>query len=155
MAPGAWLQRSRRSATLRFPIWPTAPETILYTNNFRWGPFPLFLPNQRLHSKKRWIGFGSYANGKIHVDSGAEKAMVQSGKSLLPSGIIKTGGSFVVGNVISVVGCGGGEIARGIVNYSAEEVELIKGRHTDEIEEILGFRTCPEVIHRDNLTITI
>ncbi|NLK01386.1 MAG: glutamate 5-kinase [Clostridia bacterium] len=115
----------------------------------------LFLPNQRLHSKKRWIGFGSYANGKIHVDSGAEKAMVQSGKSLLPSGIIKTGGSFVVGNVISVVGCGGGEIARGIVNYSAEEVELIKGRHTDEIEEILGFRTCPEVIHRDNLTITI
>jgi len=116
----------------------------------------LFLPgHHRLHAKKRWIGFGSNSSGKIYVDDGAEAAIVKAGKSLLPSGITKTEGSFVVGNVVSVIGASGREVARGIVNYTAEEVDRIKGKHTDEIEEILGYRTCPEVIHRDNLTVII
>ncbi|KUK11271.1 MAG: Glutamate 5-kinase [Clostridia bacterium 41_269] len=115
----------------------------------------LILPIGRLHAKKRWIGFGSNICGKIYVDKGAEKAIVENGKSLLPSGIIRTDGSFVVGDVVSVVNTDGKEIARGIVNYNAAEVEMIKGRHSDEIEEILGYRVCPEVIHRDNLTVMV
>ncbi|NLO89271.1 MAG: glutamate 5-kinase [Clostridia bacterium] len=115
----------------------------------------LFLPSGKLHAKKKWIGFGSNTCGKIYVDRGAEKAIVENGKSLLPSGIIKAEGSFVVGDVVSVVDCKKKEIARGIVNYNAAEVEMIKGRHSDEIEEILGYRVCPEVIHRDNLTVIV
>jgi len=115
----------------------------------------LFLPSGRLHAKKRWIGFGSNTCGRIYVDRGAERAIVENGKSLLPSGIIRAEGSFVVGDVVSVIGSEEKEIARGIVNYNAAEVEMIKGRHSDEIEEILGYRVCPEVIHRDNLTVTV
>ena len=116
----------------------------------------LFMPSQhRLHTKKRWIGFGSSPAGKIHVDEGAARAIVTAGKSLLPSGVTRTEGSFAVGHVVSVIEPEMREIARGIVNYTAGEVELIKGKHSDEIEEVLGYRACPEVIHRDNLTVTV
>ena len=116
----------------------------------------LFLPGKhRLHTKKRWIGFGSDTEGKIYVDPGAQDAIVEGGKSLLPSGVVQTEGSFDVGSVVSVIGEDSRVIAKGIVSYSASEIEQLKGRHTDEIEEILGYKRFTEIIHRDNLTVII
>lgn len=116
----------------------------------------LFLPGQhRLHTKKRWIGFGSRTQGKVFVDPGAEKAIVHAGKSLLPSGVTGTEGDFESGSVVSVVSADGREIARGMVSYTAEEIESIKGKHLEEIAPILGYMTVMEIIHRDNLTVIV
>jgi glutamate 5-kinase len=60
---------------------------------------------------------------------------------------------FQVGDVVSILAAEGGEFARGLVNYSAEEVERIKGRKSSEIEQVLGYKHSDEVIHRDNLVI--
>jgi glutamate 5-kinase len=108
-----------------------------------------------LHTKKRWIAFGSGIQGKITVDAGAQKAVVDDGKSLLPIGITAVEGNFEVGNVVSIHGPSGGEFARGIVNYASWEIEKIKGKNTSEILGILGHKDYDEVIHRDNLAIKL
>ena len=114
----------------------------------------LFLPNEvRLHTKKRWIAFGSAIQGCIYVDGGAEKAIIANGKSLLPAGIIKVTGDFDAGNVVSVWGTCGSEFARRIVNYSSAEIKKIMGKNTQEIVSILGHKDYDEVIHRDNLSV--
>ncbi|WP_227767576.1 glutamate 5-kinase [Zhaonella formicivorans] len=116
----------------------------------------LFVPREaRLHTKKRWIAFGSGIQGKITVDAGAQKAVVDDGKSLLPIGITAVEGNFEVGNVVSIHGPSGGEFARGIVNYASWEIEKIKGKNTSEILGILGHKDYDEVIHRDNLAIKL
>lgn len=116
----------------------------------------LFIPREsRLHTKKCWIAFGSNINGKIIVDDGAKKVLLQNGKSLLPSGIIDVDGDFDIGSVVGVVGQKGEEFVRGIVNYSAEEIRKIKGKNTSEIIDVLGYKDYDEVIHRDNLSIKI
>lgn len=116
----------------------------------------LFVPGpHRLHTKKRWIGFGSDTKGKILVDSGAEAAVIHRGKSLLPSGIVDTEGSFEAGDVVAVVGSGETEIAKGMVDYSSAEIQRIKGCQSEEIEKILGYKRLDAIIHRDNLTVIV
>mgnify|MGYP001268820022 CR=1 FL=1 len=116
----------------------------------------LFLPGtHKLHTKKRWIGFGSDPEGKVIVDAGAETAVVKGGKSLLASGVVSVEGAFEAGSVVSVMGGGNREIARGIVSYSSAEIEKIKGKHSEEIESILGYKRFAAVIHRDNLTVIV
>jgi len=120
------------------------------------GTGTLFVPREnRLHSRKRWIAYGSRVQGKVVVDDGARRAITSSGKSLLPSGILHVDGRFESGHVVSVVSLEGGEFARGIINYSSEQVSLIKGKQTQEIGAILGHKDYDEVIHRDNMTVTV
>ncbi|WP_418790722.1 glutamate 5-kinase [Phosphitispora sp. TUW77] len=115
----------------------------------------LFMPREnRLHSKKRWIAFGSNVQGTILIDSGARKALAEDGKSLLPSGIVSVAGTFEIGNTVSVF-YEGKEIGRGIVNYSSLELDSIKGKKTGEIPKILGYKDFDEVIHRDNFALNI
>lgn len=115
----------------------------------------MFMPREnRLQTKKKWIAFGSSVQGKIIVDSGAGKALREQGKSLLPSGVMDVEGSFDIGNTVSVI-CAGGEIARGIVNYPSEEIVKIKGKKTTEIEKVLGYKDYDEIIHRDNLVVSM
>ena len=114
----------------------------------------LFLPREdRLTSKKHWIAFSTRPTGRVFLDEGALRALVENGKSLLPSGITKVDGTFESGEVIHCMDSSGMELARGISNYSSREIESIRGRKTGEIEEILGYRVYDEVIHRDNLVI--
>lgn len=116
----------------------------------------LFVPGtHRLHTKKRWIGFGSDTKGKIYVDSGAEAAVIHRGKSLLPSGIVDTEGNFNVGDVVVLVGPELTEIAKGIVDYSSAEIQRIRGCQSEEIEKILGHKRLDAIIHRDNLTVIV
>lgn len=114
----------------------------------------LFLPMEdRLTSKKHWIAFSSRPTGRVFLDEGARLAILDGGKSLLPSGIKMVDGVFDSGEVIHCVDASGMELARGITNYSSVEIDSIKGKNSSEIEEILGFKVYDEVIHRDNLVL--
>jgi glutamate 5-kinase len=111
-------------------------------------------PNsRRISARKRWLALGKVWGGaRILVDSGAEKALVDSGRSLLPSGVYDVEGVFEVGDLISVRGPEE-EIARGLVRYSSQELTKIKGMNTSEISEKLGKRPGYEVVHRDDMVL--
>ena len=114
----------------------------------------LILPKQAtLSSRKHWIAFNLKPKGDVLVDEGAKKAIVQKGKSLLPSGVVKVRGLFDRGDSVSCLGPRGKEFARGLVNYSAQELERIKGLKSDQIEKFLGYKYSDEVIHRDDLVV--
>lgn len=114
----------------------------------------LFVPREeKMQARKRWIAFGRLPQGEIVVDDGAREALLAKGKSLLPSGIVEVRGDFQPGEVVKVLTADGREIARGLTNYSAEEVRLIAGKNTRSIEKILGYKDYDEVIHRNNLWV--
>ena len=108
---------------------------------------------EALSSRKHWIAFNPKPKGDIIVDDGAKKAILQRGKSLLPSGVVKIKGIFDRGDLVSCLGPRGKEFARGLVNYSATELEKIKGHRSDQIESTLGYKYSDEVIHRDDLVV--
>jgi glutamate 5-kinase len=114
----------------------------------------LILPKEEaLSSRKHWIAFNPKPKGDVIVDDGAKKAIVQKGKSLLPSGVVKIRGAFDRGELVTCLGPRGKEFARGLVNYSASELEKIKGLQSDQIETALGYKYSDEVIHRDDLVV--
>lgn len=108
---------------------------------------------RRMSSRRRWIGQASRPTGKIVVDSGAAAALSRRGKSLLPSGITGLVGRFAKGATVAVLDPDGREIARGLTNYSAEQIEHIRGLKTSQIAVALGDKPYDEVIHRDNLML--
>ncbi|MEG0832079.1 MAG: PUA domain-containing protein, partial [Acidaminococcaceae bacterium] len=108
----------------------------------------------RLQFRKRWLAFGARIVGQIVIDSGCAQAVQRAGGcSILPAGILAVSGEFEAGNTISVVAEAGQELARGLTNYSSEELQAIKGTKTSQIEELIGHKQFDEVIHRDNLVI--
>lgn len=114
----------------------------------------LFLPKEdRLTSRKHWIAFSTRPSGRVFVDAGAKEALLNKGKSLLPSGIKDVDGSFEAGEVIHCVDALGMEFARGLSNYSSDEIKKIKGLKSIDIEKALGYKVYDEVIHRDNLVV--
>lgn len=100
---------------------------------------------------KRWIGFSAQPRGKILLDEGACKAIAQNGSSLLAIGITATDGVFDKGDVVAICDRQGNELARGLTNYPATDIERIKGLKSDRIAQVLGARPYQEVVHRDNL----
>lgn len=110
--------------------------------------------NTSMHSRKKWLAFGTKVFGKITVDNGAASALKARQSSLLASGITDVEGSFYLGSVVRIVDDRDREIGRGIANYSSEEISLIKGIKSCEIEGILGYKNYDEVVHRDNIVIT-
>lgn len=107
-----------------------------------------------VNHRKRWIAFGPEANGILTVDCGAEKAILEGGKSLLPSGIQKVVGHFEEGDLVRILNEDSQEIARGLSNYRTDQLLKIIGKKTQDIELILGYKPADEVIHRDNLVVT-
>jgi glutamate 5-kinase len=113
----------------------------------------LFLPKGRPCSRKRWIASGLPVSGKIKIDKGAKEAIIRRGKSLLPSGIVEIKGKFSMGDGVEILNERNRVFARGIVSCSSSELDRIKGKKTQEIEKILGYKDYDEVIHRNNLVI--
>ena len=112
-----------------------------------------FSKQESLRRRKRWIAFAQKSKRTIRIDRGAELAIIEEGKSLLPAGIFSFEGNFAKGEMVNIYNSQGEEMARGLVNYSAEELSMITGRKSDEIESILGYAGSEEVIHRDNLVL--
>ena len=104
-------------------------------------------------AKKQWLMGQLKAKGQLVVDSGAEIVILKQGRSLLPVGIIEVVGKFGRGDLVTCVNPIGQELARGLVNYSADEVNKIKGQNTNDVLKILGYRQNSEVIHRDNMVV--
>lgn len=114
----------------------------------------LVLPEEnRLTQRKHWIAYNLKPMGEVVVDPGAHEALVKKGKSLLPSGLKEVRGVFGVGDCVRCLDLVGEEFARGLVNYSAQELIQIKGLHTSKIEKVLGYKAYDEVIHRDDLVV--
>lgn len=107
-----------------------------------------------VNHRKRWIAFGPQASGTLTVDPGAERALRQKGKSLLPSGVVKVEGAFEEGDLITIVNREQTELARGLTNFSSEQLVKIQGKQSSEIEAVLGYQANDEVVHRDNMVIT-
>jgi len=114
----------------------------------------LFLPaREPLNSRKYWIAFTLRSQGKLSVDEGARNAIIEAGKSLLPSGIVDVEGDFTIGDPVSCVDLQGVAFAKGIVNYSAAEIRMIMGLKSSKISQVLGYKDYDEIIHRDNMAV--
>ncbi|AMV71158.1 glutamate 5-kinase [Desulfuromonas carbonis] len=113
-----------------------------------------FLPaRDRMAAKKHWIAFTKKPRGKLLLDDGAKRALVERGKSLLPSGIQGVEGGFDRGDAVRICDLAGEEFAIGVINYALAELLRIMGKKTSEIEGVLGYKYYDEVIHRDNLVL--
>ena len=105
-------------------------------------------------ARKQWIAGSLHSAGQLTIDEGARKAL-KAGKSLLPAGVRGIAGRFDRGDTVRVVDGEGREIGRGIVAYSDSDAARIVGRRSSDIEGILGFSGRDEMIHRDDLVITV
>ena len=108
---------------------------------------------EKIKKRKHWIAHTLKPSGKIMIDSGAKKAILSQGKSLLPAGVIKVEGKFEFGNAVRILGEDGKEIARGLVNYNFRDLDSIMGMRTSEVKKIFEDNFYNEVIHRDDLTL--
>ena len=107
----------------------------------------------KLESRKRWMLSAVSRTGSVLVDAGAVKAVLSQHGSLLPAGVTGVKGAFGRGDIVPILGPDGDRLACGIVNYSSEDVERIKGLRSDRIGDTLGVTYADEVVHRDNLVV--
>jgi glutamate 5-kinase len=107
----------------------------------------------RVAARKQWLAGRLRVRGKLVLDAGAVKVLRESGRSLLAVGVSAVEGSFARGDMVVCVGPAGEEVARGLVNYDADEAGRIAGHASSEIESILGYVDEPELINRDNMVV--
>jgi len=106
-----------------------------------------------LAARKQWLAGQLNVRGRLHVDEGAARVLREAGRSLLAVGVRAVEGHFRRGEIVACVDPAGREIARGLVNYGAEEARRIIGQPSTAIAERLGYVDEPELIHRDNLVL--
>jgi len=115
-----------------------------------------FIPKEKkLPSRKCWIALTLKSEGVVIIDDGAVDAIVERGKSLLPIGIVDVEGDFKEGASIRFLDTNGEELGSGLVNYSAVDIRKIMGLKTKQISDTLGDKPYDEVVHRDNMVITV
>lgn len=114
----------------------------------------VFLPRTtKMESRKRWMLSGLASKGKLIIDDGAVSALKNKGGSLLPAGIIRVEGDFQRGDVVDIFDSIGNHVGSGMSNYSSKDIEKIKGIHSEEIPNLLGYEYGDEVIHRNNMVL--
>lgn len=109
--------------------------------------------NNELNTKKRWIAYATTIIGKLVVNAGAKKAIIEKESSLLPIGVTKVVNNFKKGDIVSIIDEDGEEFARGIINYNSEDTNKIIGKHSDSILEILGYKNYDALITRDYIVL--
>jgi len=113
----------------------------------------LYAEQTPVAARKQWLAGHLQIKGQLILDAGAVNKLCESGSSLLAVGVKHVKGDFSRGEIVSCITEDGNEIARGLVNYSADDIEQIKGKVSNEIESILGYIDNVELIHRDNLVL--
>ena len=108
--------------------------------------------NKKISLRKYWLAYGPSKEGALAIDNGAKSAL-KNGKSLLSVGIKSVEGTFDKGAIVEIEDLKGKVIATGISNYSSEEISLIKGEQSENIEEILGYKYDDAIIHIDNVAM--
>jgi glutamate 5-kinase len=109
--------------------------------------------DRQLSSRKHWIAYSLKPRGRLQLDRGAVRAIREGGRSLLPIGIVDVQGRFGVGDSVSCCAEDGDEVARGLIGYASDEVQVIMGHRTPRISELLGYSNGDAVIHRDDLVL--
>jgi glutamate 5-kinase len=107
----------------------------------------------KLDSRERWLLSGLSTKGKLTVDDGAAKALKNNDCSLLAAGINQVEGNFQRGDIVDICDLKGVKLGSGITNYTSTEVQAIKGAHSENITNLLGYDSGSEVVHRNNLVI--
>jgi len=108
---------------------------------------------ERLPARKGWLAAAARGKGVIVVDPGARRALVEQGRSLLPSGVRAVEGQFGVGDPVDIAVDPARPFARGLAGYGADEVRRIAGLKTSEIERALGYKYLDEIVHRDDMVV--
>jgi glutamate 5-kinase len=106
-------------------------------------------------ARKRWLAGQLKTKGALELDEGAARVLLDEGKSLLPVGVKRVDGAFGRGDLVSCLDPEGKRIALGLINYSSDEVARIMGKPSSRIADILGYIDEPELIHRDNLVVSL
>ena len=106
-----------------------------------------------LNSRQHWIMYRSMPKGSIIVDDGAKLALINNHTSLLPKGIVDVRGNFLISHIVDIIDINNILLARGMVNYSSDEIKLIKGLNTREIKNVLHYKDYDEVVHANNLVL--
>ena len=110
-----------------------------------------FIPEiSKLDARKKWIDSTLHAKGYLKIDEGAENAL-RKGKSLLAAGVKSVEGSFKKGDQIKIISKNDKELAIGLSSFSSEEIDKIKGHQSNKIEELIGYKTKTEVVHKDDM----
>ena len=123
-------------------------QNILTKNSCTW-----FLPKiSKLDARKKWIISSISPKGKIVIDDGAVKAL-KNGKSLLAAGIREVQGHFIKGDHIKILNSKMIEFARGLSSFNSDEILKIKGKHSNKINDILGYVSKSEVVHKDDMVL--
>jgi glutamate 5-kinase len=119
------------------------------------APVGTFFPPlpKRLDLRRGWLASAAKGKGVIVVDAGARKALVEQGRSLLPSGVRSVAGHFGVGDPVDIAVDGRRPFARGLAGYGADEVRRIAGLKTSEIERALGYKYLDEIVHRNDMVL--
>ncbi len=107
----------------------------------------------RLAARKQWLAGQLQSRGRLTLDDGAVTVLQQAGRSLLPVGVTRVEGDFARGELVTCLDGAGREVARGLINYPADDARRIIGHASDRIENILGYVDEPELIHRDNMVM--
>lgn len=105
-------------------------------------------------ARKRWIANGLVPSGKLYLDAGAVTAIQEAGRSLLAAGITEVEGEFQQQDAVQLCDRQGREIARGLVNFTSDELQKIQGRQSEQISALLGYMAPETVVHRDNLVLS-
>ena len=109
----------------------------------------------RLAGRKRWIAYAGLSEGSIRVDDGAAKALIAEGKSLLAKGIVSAEGTWERKEIVRIINLQGEEIARGVVELSQDEVQNVKGLHSEKLHQLIQDFDGEEIVHRDNMTLMV
>ena len=142
-----------RSGSPTLIAWGREPDVLGRLANGETLGTLLNTEREPIAARKQWLAGQLKVRGTLRLDEGAVRVLAEQGRSLLAVGVRDVDGNFQRGEPVVCVAPDGREIARGLVNYGADETRRIMGRPSGEIEALLGYIDEPELIHRDNLVL--
>jgi len=146
-------KRAAGSGTSTVIAWGREPNALLRLTQGEAIGSLLVAPTHKNQARKQWIRDHLQMRGSVTIDAGAVLKLRGEGKSLLPVGMVAVEGDFSRGDVIAVRDAQGLEVARGLANYSSAEARLLCKHASSEVEQLLGYRGEPEMVHRDNMVV--
>lgn len=147
-------RRAARSGAYTVIVSGKQPENLRYLAKGHGVGTLLWPDNKPIKARQQWLVGHLKPKGQVLLDDGAVAVIREQGRSILAVGVVHIEGDFTRGELVICRDMQGNEIARGLVNYSAAEANIIKGHASSEIESLLGYVDEPELIHRDNLVVT-
>ena len=146
-------KRAAGSGTSTVIAWGREPDVLLRLTRGEAIGTLLVAPTHKNQARKQWMMDHLQLHGSVIIDAGAVRKLQSEGKSLLPVGMVAVDGEFSRGDVIAVRDAHGKEVARGLANYSSAEARLLCKHASSEVEQLLGYRGEPEMVHRDNMVV--